>query len=185
MATGFVPHALQVNSLCSRIKTSIKWYICWKFLLDIPYIWRSIPRDRLASFEKSPRISINFISEVPVVLWAKWFPITSRIFENKYVFVLGDPGHHPEAKKSNCVADITALQLENLNLAHVKSKRSIQIVINKLSHHKVNWMITFFCYDSKFPRSTLSSQSSILWTWKHVFGATHGTKTSRLKRKIR
>jgi hypothetical protein len=165
MATGFVPLALKVNSLRSRIKNSIKCYICWKYLLDIPNIWRSIPRDLPASFEISPWISINFISEVPSVLWAKWFHITSRIIENKYVFVLGDLGHHSEAKKSDCVADNTALQLEHLNSAHVKSKRSIQIVINKLSQHTANWMITFFCYDSKFPRSTLSSQSSILWTW--------------------
>jgi hypothetical protein len=44
-------------------------------------------------------------------LWAKWFHITSRIIENKYVFVLGDPGHHPEAKKSDCVADMNAFGL--------------------------------------------------------------------------
>jgi hypothetical protein len=61
--------------------------------------------------EISPRVSINFLSEVPGVLWAKWFHITSTFIENEYVFVLGDPGHHPEAKKSDCVADMNAFGL--------------------------------------------------------------------------
>jgi hypothetical protein len=82
---------------------------------------------------------------------------------------LGDPGHHPEAKKSDCVADMNAFGLGwdwLLNSVHVKLKRTIQILINKLSQHTANLMITFVCYDSNFPRFTLWTESLISWTWR-------------------